>query len=314
MNPTQTPSHPLVYIGVDVCALWLDIHGLNPRSKRLANSAQGHAKIIAELPEQAHVMLEATGGYEHALWLALLRAGKAVTRLNPARVRQFTKGLGILAKTDKIDAAMLQRYGEQAQPKSDVLPSEWELRLKVLSDRRVQLVTARAAQLVQEQQLSDAQMKKQARALIKVFDKQVSQLDKEINEVLSADEARARVSRLQEMTGVGKVVSATLLSELPELGKVEDARISSLVGLAPHPHDSGPMKGQRHIQGGRHKVRRVLYMASLQCVRRNPILKTFYQQLLKRGKPFKVAITAVMRKLICVLNKLAADPTFQLAK
>jgi transposase len=115
------------------------------------------------------------------------------------------------------------------------------------------------------------------------------------------------------MQGIASVSAATLMAELPELGLLSDACISSLAGLAPHPHDSGPMRGERHIQGGRHKVRRVLYMASLRSVRLNPVLKAFFLRLVQRGKPFKVAITAVMRKLLCVLNKLIACPNFQLA-
>ena len=115
------------------------------------------------------------------------------------------------------------------------------------------------------------------------------------------------------MDGIAQVAAATLMAELPELGSLNDSQIASLAGLAPHPYDSGPMRGQRHIQGGRQKVRRVLYMAALRCVQFNAILKTFYQRLLKRGKPFKVAITAVMRKLLCVLNRLIADPNFSLA-
>lgn len=312
MPSTTPPSSSAVHIGVDVCAAWLDIHSL-PRTRRLANNATGHAKLMARLPPGAHVILEASGGYEQELWLALLRAGKAVSRVNPARVRHFAKAHGILAKTDKIDAALLGAFGQHIQPAADVLPAEWELRLQTLNDRRLQLVQVRAGQLTQRTQMRDAAMRKQCAALLKVLDRQIAQLEAQIAAVLQDSQARAKAVRLRQMDGVGKTVSATLLSELPELGKVEDARICSLAGLAPHPYESGPMKGQRHIQGGRRKVRRVLYMASLQCVRINPILKTFYQRLLKRGKPFKVAITAVMRKLLCVLNKLIADPNFQLA-
>lgn len=315
MNTTQTPPSTRVHIGVDVCAAWLDIHGL-PRPERLANTTTGHARLIKQLqclPEAAHVILEASGGHEHALWLALLRTGIATSRVNPARVRHFARAHGILAKTDKIDAALLTRFGQQVQPACDVLPQDWELELRELSDRRLQLVSVRAQQMVQKQQLRDKRLVTQAASLLKTLDKQVKLLDQRIAALLEQGEAAIKAQRLRQMSGVGKTVSATLLSELPELGKVNDSRLSSLAGLAPHPHDSGPMKGTRHIQGGRHKVRRVLYMAALHCVRSNTILKTFYQNLLKRGKPFKVAITAVMRKLLCVLNKLAANPSFQLA-
>lgn len=315
MNTIQTPPSTLVHIGVDVCAAWLDIHGL-PRPERVANTATGHARLIKQLqrlPEAAHVILEASGGYEHALWLALLRTGIATSRVNPARVRHFAKAHGILAKTDKIDAALLARFGQQVQPACDVLPHDWELQLRELSDRRLQLVSMRAQQMVQKKQLRDKRLVKSAASLLKTLERHIAMLDKQIAALLGKGEAQAKAMRLRQMGGVGRTVSATLLSELPELGKVNDSRLSSLAGLAPHPQDSGPLKGTRHIQGGRQKVRRVLYMAALHCVRHNTILKAFYQNLIKRGKPFKVAITAVMRKLLCVLNKLASTPTFQLA-
>jgi transposase len=142
---------------------------------------------------------------------------------------------------------------------------------------------------------------------------QIRDLEKLIVTLLKSPEAQAKAQRLQQMQGIAAVSAATLLAELPELGSLSDAQVSSLAGLAPHPYDSGPMRGQRHIQGAQRKVRRVLYMASLRGVRLNPILKTFFQRLVQRGKPFKVAITAVMRKLLCVLNKLIADPNFKLA-
>jgi transposase len=314
MNTHSASAGGVVHIGVDVCAQWLDIHGL-PRKKitRLANAAAGHTKLIAALPACAHVILEATGGYEQALWLALLRAGKAVSKLNPARVRNFARASMRLAKTDAIDAAVLSAFGATLRPQADTLPASWELELSDLVSRREQLVTARAMQKTQLQQLTHPQLVAQAQALIKTLSAQVLELNKLIKAVLAQDEARQKAARLQQMDGIAQVAAATLLAELPELGRLEDSRIASLAGLAPHPYDSGPMRGQRHIQGGRKKVRRVLYMAALRCLLHNPILKTFYQRLLSRGKPFKVAITAVMRKLLCVLNRLIADPNFQLA-
>lgn len=314
MNTHSASAGGVVHIGVDVCAQWLDIHGL-PRKKvtRLANTPAGHARLIAALPPSAHVILEATGGYEQALWLTLLRAGKAVSKLNPARVRNFARASMKLAKTDAIDAAVLSAFGAALRPQADTLPASWELELSDLVSRREQLVTTRAMQKTQLQQLTHPQLVAQARALIKTLSAQVLELNRLIKAVLAQDEARHKAARLQQMDGIAQVAAATLMAELPELGRLEDSRIASLAGLAPHPYDSGPMRGQRHIQGGRKKVRRVLYMAALRCLLHNPILKTFYQRLLKRGKPFKVAITAVMRKLLCVLNRLIADPNFQLA-
>jgi transposase len=315
MNTHSASSGGIVQVGIDVCAQWLDIHGLPAKQKitRLANTPAGHAKLIAALPPEAHVLLEATGGYEQALWLALLRAGKAVSKLNPSRVRHFAKASMKLAKTDAIDAAVLSAFGAALKPKADTLPADWELELSDLVSRREQLVTARAMQKTQLQQLSLPSLIEQAKALIKTLGSQILDLNKLIKALLAQDAVKQKAARLQQMDGIAQVAAATLLAELPELGSLEDSRISSLAGLAPHPYDSGPMRGQRHIMGGRMKVRRVLYMAALRCVRVNAILKTFYQRLLSKGKPFKLAITAVMRKLLCVLNRLMADPNFKLA-
>lgn len=225
-----------------------------------------------------------------------------------------TKATMKLAKTDQIDAGVLSSFGEKLHPKTDRLPSQWEQELADLVSRREQLVAARAVQKTQLHQLSHALLCKQATALIKTMTQQIRDLEKLIVTLLKSPEAQAKAQRLQQMQGIAAVSAATLLAELPELGSVSDAQVSSLAGLAPHPYDSGPMRGQRHIQGGRHKVRRVLHMASLRSVRLNPILKTFFQRLVQRGKPFKVAITALMRKLLCVLNKLIAEPNFKLAK
>lgn len=314
MNTHSAPATDVVYLGVDVSAQWLDIHGLpSKKITRLANTPAGHSKLIAALPPGAHVIVEASGGYEQALWLALLRAGKAVSKLNPARVRNFARASMKLAKTDAIDAAVLAAFGVAFRPQADVLPADWELELSGMVSRREQLVTARAMQKTQVQQLTHPCLVAQAKALIKAFSAQILELNKLIKALLSHEQAQQKAARLQQMDGIAQVVAATLMAELPELGRLHENQIASLAGLAPHPYDSGPMRGQRHIQGGRKKVRRVLYMAALRCVQHNAILKTFYQRLLKRGKPFKVAITAVMRKLLCVLNRLIADPNFKLA-
>lgn len=314
MNTHSASTGSVVYVGIDVCAKWLDIHGLKSQKvKRLANTAAGHASLVAGLPAQSHVVLEATGGYEQALWLALLRAGKTTSRVSPGRVRHFAKASLKLAKTDAIDAAVLSSFGETLKPRADVLPAHWELELADLVGRREQLVAVRAQQKTQLHQITHKALITQAGELIKSLTGQIKHLGELIKGVMAHKDVHPKAERLQQMDGIAQVAAATLLAELPELGSLDDARISSLAGLAPHPRDSGPMRGQRHICGGRQKVRRVLYMAALRCVRVNTTLKTFYQRLLGRGKPFKVAITAVMRKLLCVLNLLISNPNFKLA-
>jgi transposase len=314
MNTHSASTGGVVYIGVDVCAQWLDVHGLpSKKITRLANTPAGHAKLLAALPALAHVVMEATGGYEHLLWLTLLRAGKTVSRVNPSRVRYFAHADMQLAKTDALDAAVLSAFGAALKPRADTLPADWLLELSALVSRREQLVTARAMQKTQIQQLRHPPLVEQAKELIKTLGQQILHLARLIKALMKRDEARSKAERLQQMDGIAEVSAATLLAELPELGSLPDTRIAGLAGLAPYPYDSGPMRGKRHIKGGRQKVRRVLYMAALRCIRFNPVLKPFYEHLLQRGKPFKVAITAVMRKLLCVLNRLMMDPNFQLA-
>ena len=314
MNTQPTPSSSKRYIGIDVSRDWLDIAGLGPKPRRIANDAPGHLRLLKLLPPQVHIVLEASGGYEQALWLALLRAAVLVSRINPARARYFAKASLQLAKTDVIDAAMLAAFGTMHHPKADTLPSSEQLQLQALVVRREQLVAAQAQQRVEAQHLGESLLQHQAHSLIEFLDQQIRELEKAIAQLLKAHRnLRDKAQRLEQVQGVGPTVSATLLAVLPELGQIQERAIASLAGLAPFAHDSGPMKGQRHIKGGRQRARRVLYMAALSAIRHNPILKTFYQRLIQRGKPFKVCITAVMRKLLCLLNKLLAKPSFTLA-
>lgn len=307
-----TPSQSVVHVGIDVCDQWLDLSGL-PRCSRLPNTTAGHAKILTALPANAHVILEASGGCEQALWLALLRAGRLVSRVNPLRVRQCAKASGQLAKTDRLDAAMLVRFGQLMAPRPDTLPSDALLQLQALVGRREQLVALRACQQVQRKHLRCPHLLAQADALRSLLDTQIKDLETLMQQPVASSELAPKAERLQQAPGVSLVTSSTLLALMPELGAHSDARICSLAGLAPHPCDSGPMRGQRRIQGGRPRVRRVLYMAALSSLSHNPILKAFYQRLRDAGKPAKVALTALMRKLLCLLNKLLSNPSFSLA-
>lgn len=316
MSMDNQPSASLskCYIGIDVSRDWLDIAQSGRKLRRIANDPGGHQRVLKQLPTQCHIVLEASGGYEQQLWLALLRAGHAVSRIHPARVRYFAKANLKLAKTDAIDAAMLALFGATLQPPADRLPAQEQLQLQSLVSRREQLAALQAQQRTQVQQLACPLLIQQAQELIDFLSKQIDQLQQAILLTLKSCPALGQKAlRLQQVQGVGPTVSATLVAILPELGQIPANKLTSLAGLAPHPWDSGPMKGQRHICGGRQRVRRVLYMAALTAVRHNAILKNYYQRLIQRGKPFKVCITAVMRKLLCLLNRLMADPTFALA-
>jgi transposase len=289
----------------------LDLEGLS-RRKQLPNNKTGHAKLIASLPAGGHVILESSGGYEKALWLALLRAGCRVSRVNPARVREFARAQGLLAKTDELDAKLLCDYARWIHPKADMLPSEAQLKLEELLSRREQLVAMRAELKVQSQQLERIELCQQAANLQACFDAQIAQLAAQIQALSELPEFAAKVGRLRTVSGVGTLTASTLLAFMPELGRLSDAQAAALAGLAPYNQDSGAYRGTRHIRGGRVRIRRVLYMAALSAVRQNRILQTFYKRLLNKGKHFKIAITAVMRKLIILLNRLIKEPNFVL--
>lgn len=309
----HAPILPIVYIGIDVSAKWLDLAGL-PRLKRLPNTAAAHAKLARSLTPHSHVIMEASGGYEHALWIALLEAGITVSRINPGRVRHFARATQKLAKTDTLDAALLVSFGQHLKPRADVLPSPQLQQLQSLVSRREQLVQNHALQQTQCKQLRDKALQAQARKLMDYLQRQIQSLEKSMSTLIEGSEGlKLKAKRLQQLPGIGIITSATLLAQMPELGEHEDQQICALAGLAPHPYDSGPMKGLRRIQGGRERVRRVLYMAAVCSLKRNAIFKTFYQNLRKRGKPAKVALTAIMRKILCLLNKMIAKPDFTLA-
>lgn len=310
MNDASPP--PVVYVGVDVSAKLLDLAGV-PRLKQVPNTPAGHQRLLRALPAGAHVIVEASGACEHLLWLTLLKASMKVSRVNPAKVRHYARARGRLAKTDTLDAQMLVLFGEGLRPEPDVLPSEQMLQLQALVARREQLVTAHALQQVQILQMQEDNLRDQAKKLTQFLEGQVKELEKKMAALLGDGEFKTKAQRLQQLPGVGAVTSATLLALMPELGLHSDTRICSLAGLAPHPYDSGPMKGQRHIQGGRWRVRRVLYMAAITSLSHNRILKDCYKRLRERGKPAKVAITALMRKILCVLNKMLANSNFSLA-
>ena len=307
----STPLESVVYIGVDVSLKLLELHGIL-RRKELPNTAMGHAKLIALLPVGAHVILESSGGYEKALWLALLRAGCRVSRINPGRVRDFARAHGLLAKTDKLDAALLCDYARSMDPQPDRLPSEAQLELEELVSRREQLVAMRAELDVQSQQLHRPGLQEQAAALLACFQEQIQALSSQIQALSQLPPFAAKSARLRQLSGVGLVAASTVLATMPELGSLSDTQAAALAGLAPYNQDSGTHRGTRHIRGGRARSRRVLYMSALSAVRSNRILQAFFQRLLNKGKPFKVAITAVMRKLIILINRLIREPDFVL--
>jgi len=316
MNKSKSEPSP-AYVGIDISKDALDISLAGESPSRSTNDTAGIAqlvKVLEKLPEPAWVICEPSGGYERDLLEALWAAGIVVSLVNAARIRAFARARGLLAKTDQIDAAVLRAYGELLTPAVVAAPSLLRERLSALGRRREQLVEILATEQQRLNQSRNDSVQKMGRQLGKILGKQIAQLDAMIAALIASDETlQKQDARLQQVQGVGPVTSATLLAELPELGELEDKQIGALAGLVPYNRDSGQQRGRRVIHGGRVQVRRVLYMAALTATRYNPILKEFYQRLVAAGKPKKLALTAVMRKLVVLLNRLIKNPKFNLA-
>jgi len=309
-------ANPAVnFVGMDVSKAKLDSFVTGGKPRVDDNTSRGHAALIGHLRglQNPRVVCEASGGYERAAVAALLDAGIGVCVVPPGRVRHFALAEGLLAKTDRIDAELLARYGEKIRPPLELPADPAAVRLRemldyrrIISDRRV----ATSAQL----SLAKGYLREGLQAQLDGLKAALRQVNKDIAAHIKADPVlRDKAKRLRQLCGVGPMLAATLLAYLPELGLEGDKTLASLAGVAPHPADSGQYRGKRRIRGGRAVVRDVLYMAAVTASTHNPILAAFYQRLTKKGKPGKVALVAVMRKMLSVLNRLIADPQFSLA-
>jgi transposase len=312
----MSPNNPtILHVGLDVAKLALELH-LAGRIHSLANDAKGHAQLCKRLRAHpgAQVVCEATGGYEQPVVRALHAAGLPVSVVEATRVRYFARAQGQRAKTDPIDAAVLSAYGDTFQPAATSPPSASQQRLADLTQRRRQLIQARNAERNHTEHYTDPLCLRQARQLLKTLDQQIAQCDQTLAELIAADTGLAhKARRLEAIPGVGAVVAVTVLAEMPELGQLTPQTAAALAGVAPYNRDSGGLKGVRHISGGRRAVRCALYMATLSAVRHNRILKEIYLRLRAKGKKPLVAMTAVMRKLIILMNRLLKNPDFTLA-
>ena len=301
-------SENIVYIGADLCKESIDLFIPTSGSHQLPNTPRGHAKLITLLQNvdgNIHLICEATGGYERELLLALSAATLPCSLINPRQARDFARAKGILAKTDKIDAQVLSAYGEAMNPPPYKLAPEALRRLRELVDLRRHLLLQHQATANLQSNLLLKETKKIHCCLQKSLLKQIEKLDVLIADTLRADCAlRQKTDTLCSVKGVGITTAAALLSSMPELGSLSRNQAAALAGLAPFNRDSGPLRGKRSIHGGRWQVRLALYMAALSASRSNPFLKAFYLRLRAAGKPFKVALTAVMRKLLIYLNNL----------
>jgi len=315
MNPQpNTINAPApVYIGVDVskATLALNFPGF---SGEYPNTLKGHRAIIKRLPKQAHIVMESTGGYQRAFARALQAQSVAVSVVNARQVCNFARALGQLAKSDAIDAEVITRFAQSIKPEGDRELTQSELKLEEIMNRRQQLVELCNIEGNRLEHYFESEIAEDAKALIAHLQAKIKKLETMAKEIIEADAIlKAKVERLTQVKGVGLITSASLIAFMPELGRLKRNKAAALVGVAPFVCDSGAERGKRHIWGGRAHLRKLLYMCALHAIGKNRLLKEFYQRLKSAGKPSKVALTAVMRKLICLLNHMLKNPNFSLA-
>ncbi len=304
---------PSTFVGIDVSKEKLDVCVMpGGRLHAFANDAAGHAKLVALSQSLGNVLLviESTGGYERPALFALQDAGLAVALVNPRQVRDFAKGIGQLAKTDALDAAVLAEFARLVAPRPTDKTSEKQRELEALVTRRRQLLEVRVAEKNRAGQTVDKFIQKTLDRMIQTLDCEIKAIEDRIAALLESDDQwKAKLELLVSTPGIGKIAAATLVAELPELGKLNRQQIASLVGVAPFAKESGTMRGRRSTWGGRRKVRSVLYMAALTARRCNPVIQAFAQRLAIAGKSFKAIQVACIRKLLVILNTMVKNNT-----
>jgi len=297
--------------GIDVSKARLDVDFSDDRPGfGAANDPAGHAQIVQTLKSTSalRIVIEATGGYERTIVAELAAAGLPVVVVNPRQVRDFAKATGRLAKTDAIDAKVLALFAIAIQPPLRPVEDAQSQVFTELLTRRRQLVQMRVAESNRLAQARDRRVRKSIEGVIKLLDRQIDSIDGEIDQhIQNSDIWKEKEELLLAVEGIGPTTARTLLADLPELGSASRQQIAALVGLAPFNRDSGTLRGQRTIVGGRAPVRSVLYMATLTATMRNPVIRAHYQHLLAKGKRKKVALVACMRKLLTILNAILRE-------
>ena len=309
-----TEQHTAV-VGIDISKRRLDIACLPAQEPALAqveNTPNGHAALLAWLKQVAPrlIVLEATGAYHRAVVAALAAAGLPVVVVNPRHVRDFARAVGLLAKADALDAAVLARFGASINPTLRPLPDAQATTLADLLTRRRQLVELHTTESNRLAQASAARVTASIRAVLAVLKKQIAALDDELDGLIRQCPCwQEKETLLTSVPGVGTQTARTLLGALPELGQISRQAVAALVGVAPLNRDSGTWRGKRTTWGGRKTVRSALYMAALVASRHNPVIRTLYQRLVAAGKAKKLALVACMRKLLVMLNAILRSKT-----
>jgi transposase len=298
-------------VGVDISKDALDV-AIHPEGKnfRIANTPEGHRALLKKLKgfEIARIIFEATGAYHRLLQKALVEAGLPWVKVNPRQARRFAQAAGKLAKTDRCDALMLARMGAALDLEPNAPISQTVETLKELVNARDALVKDRVAALNRKGVAVSDLIKRQLAQRLRQIDSQIEAIEKRLKTLRIADaDVSERFDILTSIPSFGEGTANVLVVETPELGRIDHPQAASLVGLAPVANDSGQTRGKRSIRGGRARARKALYMAALNAIRFNPQSKAKYQAMIKAGKPAKVAIVAVMRKLIILANALLRD-------
>jgi transposase len=306
----MTQSTPST-VGVDISKDHLDVaHHPSGAAKQFSNDAKGFRSLIAWLGPYApeRIIFEATGAYHRAFERSLGAEGLPLVKVNPMQARRFAEAIGKRAKTDQVDAAMLARFGDLLAPPIRPIVSETLNQMKELHAARTALVKDRTAALNRQKNLSITLLERQANERLRQIESQIAAIDAELTRLAGSDpDLKARLERLESIPGIGTTTALALIVEMPELGNLDSRQAASLAGLAPITRQSGQWKGKSFIGGGRAKLRQALYMPAIVAMRFNPDLKVTYDGLIARGKPPKLAITAIMRKLIVLANALIAQ-------
>ena len=303
-----------VYIGIDVAKDSLQPSPFDQQTESIPNTLKQINRLferVRALDRPVLLCCEATGGYEKKLVSMALAEEIPIALINAKRVRDFARSKGILAKTDRIDAKVICEFARQNKPQPLRAKATWAEPLRDLVQRRKTLVEDRKDEKNRLEHPADRKVVRSIKAHIRFLDRQIAAIEKDLAELINEHpELHRSYERLQLVKGLGANCAQVLLATVPELGSLSSSQVAALVGVAPFNQDSGYMRGKRTIRGGRNQARHVLYMAALTAITHNQQLRPFYQRLRANGKPAKVALTAVMRKLAILANRIIADPDF----